>query len=235
MAREIKTSGEIRLNDVRLSFPNLWVPKKFGEDSKPRFEAIFLLDPNRKDHAEKIKELKAAIKALAVAAYGDDIPADILSGEKVALHNNVIENDGVKVQRKKYAGFADMYYLSTSSPAKLGDDGKPVVIYVPGTTKVDYYKGQPPVINRQKQPVRDGQPEAPYAGCRVNAIVSFWAQPKGGKWGARINCNLLATQFNGDDEPLGRGGIDVDSAFEAIGDAPAENAGAAKAVARFLD
>jgi hypothetical protein len=92
------------------------------------------------------------------------------------------------------------------------------VVYVPNTKEIDYYLGQPPVIGRQKQSVREGQPEAPYAGCRVNAIVSFWAQPAGGKWGPRINANLVATQFAGDDQPFTRGGIDVDDAFEALED-----------------
>lgn len=235
MAQKTKTSPQIKLLDVRLSFPQLWVPKLFSEDSSPRFEATFLLDPSREDHAAKIKELKTAIKTLALEAYGDDIPADILSGEKVALKNNAFKGeDGSIQQRKKYDGYAGMYVLSTSSPAEVLDKTakpkKAKAVYVPGTTNVDYYVGQPPVINRQKQPVREGQPEAPYGGCRVNAIVSFWAQPKGGRWGARINANLVATQFFADDQPFGRGSIDTDTAFEAIGDAPA-----GQVAASFLD
>lgn len=240
MVEKTKTSPQIKLVDVRLAFPALWVPKLFSEDGSPRFEATFLLDPTNPVHAASIKEMKAAIKKLALEAYGDDIPADILSGEKVALKNNVITSeDGTVSQRKKYNGFANMYYLPASSPAEVVDKNakpkKAVAIYVPGTTNIDYYKNQPPVVNRLKQPVRDGQPEAPYAGCYVNALVSFWAQPKGGRWGARINANLLATQFSKDGDTFTRGGVDVDDAFEAIGDAQATGAGTAKAAAGFLD
>lgn len=239
MTEKSKTSETILLKDVRLSFPNLTVPKAFAEGGKPRFEAILLLDPSREDHKALIQKMKGVIKKLAVDTYGDSIPADILSGEKVALKNNAITDPdtGVVSQRKSYNGFKDMYALSVSAPAKLDENGKAKAVYAAGGV-VDYYLGQPPVVNRQKQPVRDGQPEFPYAGCYVNASISFWAQPKGGKWGPRINANLLATQFNRDGEPLTRGGVDVDETFEAIGDAPVGNTGpgaAKQAAASFLD
>ena len=224
MASKTKTTERFTLKNVRLAFPQLWVPKVFAEEGNPRFEATFLLDPTKAEHAEYIKQMKAAIKALAIAEYGEDLPADIRSGEKIALKNNaVIDPDtGARTQRKKYNGYADMYFVSTASPAEVVDKKAAVkvakVVYVPNTHEIDHYVGQPPVVGRQKQPVREGQPEAPYAGCRVNAIVSFWAQPKGGRWGPRINANLVATQFAGDDTPFTRGGIDVDEAFDAIED-----------------
>lgn len=246
MADKSKTSEEIVLHDVRLSFPNLWVPKPFEAGAKPRFEATFLLDPSRVDHALLIKTMKALIKKLAIDAYGEDIPSDILSGEKVCLKNNAItDTDGKVVQRKKYNGYENMYSVAAASPAKIkpGTEGKgneAQVVYVPGTTTIDSYVGQPPVVGLGKQAVRDGQTGAPYAGSRVNAIISFWAPPRTMKGGARINANLKATQFFKDDEPLTRGGINIetDDRFVAYADAPQGDPSATaqpKAAAGFLD
>lgn len=228
MAKKSKTSERILLKNVRLAFPNLWVPKEFSEGQIPRFEATFLLDPTNAEHGEQIRQMKTMIKELAVEAYGADIPDDVKSGEKIALKNNS-NPDGS--QKKKYAGYGGMYFVATASPAEVVDPkaaGKkiPKVVYVPNTREIDYYVGQPPVVDRMKRPVKEGQPGAPYAGCRVNALISFWAQPAGGKWGARINANLHAVQFVADDEPFKRGGVDVDEAFEALEDAP-EGAGQA--------
>jgi hypothetical protein len=226
MASKTKTTERFKLQNVRLAFPNLLVPKVFAEGGNPRFEATFLLDPTVPAHAESIKQMRSAIKALAIAEYGEDIPAEIRSGQNIALKYNAIIDPETKqrTQLKKYNGYADMYFLSTASPAEVVDKKAAIkvakAIYVPGTTVVDRYLGQPPVIGRQKQPVREGDTEFPYPGCRVNAIVSFWAQPKGGRWGPRINANLVATQFAGDDAPFTRGGIDTDEAFEALEDAP---------------
>jgi hypothetical protein len=50
-----------------------------------------------------------------------------------------------------------------------------------------------------------------YAGCYVNAIISFWLQDN--SWGKRINCRLLGVQFLRDGEPLGSEDMDVSSMF----------------------
>lgn len=246
MASKTKTSPEIKIRRARLSFPVLWTPKPFREGQVPRFEATFLLDPTNADHKATIREMKQAIAKLAQEAYGD-IPPEILDGSAVALHNNVVStiNQETKAvitsQQKKYAGYKDMYYLVSAQPCEVVDrKAKPVVpkvTYLPNG-QIDSYVGQPPVIGKKRQPVREGQPEAPYGGCYVNAIVSFWAQQLSAGFGPRINCNLLAVQFAADGESFGRGGIDVDSNFEAIEDSPTTTdqlPAGVRASAGFLD
>jgi hypothetical protein len=238
MAKEkTKTSEQIRLDKVRLSFPVLWVPKPFREGLRPRFEATFLLDPTNAAHAASLKILKGVIKQLTLDAYGE-IPEGIASGADVALHNNS-RADGSQI--KKYAGYAGMYYLVTATPAEVLDPkAKPMV---PKVTRlpngdIDYYNGQPPVLNGLKRPVREGQPQYPYGGCYVNALVSFWAQPLALGYGPRINANLLAVQFAGDGESFGRGQVDTDAAFEAVEDLPSPVEAAAterRAAGGFLD
>lgn len=224
-----KTSAEFTIVDGRLSFPVLETPKAFREGLTPRFEATFLLDPTTAAHAALIKEMKAAIGKLALDVYGE-IPREIASGETVALHNNVVTtrdpDTGAVIsvtQAKKYSGYKDMYYLVTSTPAEVVDKKAkpqvPVIVYMPDGRTIDYYKGRPPIINRAKRPVREGQPEFPYGGCYVNAIVSFWAQDLALGFGPRINANLLAIQFSKDGESFGRGQIDVNERFTALEDA----------------
>lgn len=51
-----------------------------------------------------------------------------------------------------------------------------------------------------------------YAGCKVNAIVSFWAQKD---YGGRVNCNLMGLQFAGDGIAFSGGGVASKDEFEA--------------------
>lgn len=234
MAKSV-TSEKIKLTNVRLAFPNLWVPKAMNEGQAPRFDATFLLDPTDAAHAAKIKELKAAIKDVATRAWPNGIPDEILSGEKVCLKNNVYtDSEGTVRQRKKYNGYKDMYFLPSGVPAVCDPDPKTGKVVIPRVVRlmsgeIDYYVGQPPVVGRSKQPVREGQPEAPFPGSRVNGVITFWSQDN--QWGRRVNCNLVAVQYNAPDDPFTRGGVDIDEAFDAIEDAetPAVEGGTPKA------
>lgn len=99
---------------------------------------------------------------------------------------------------KTYDGYKDMVYISTSN-----------------TTR-------PVVVNRVKEPVAEGESQAPYAGCYVNATLTLWAQKN--QWGKRINANLRAIQFVADGPAFGRPPVDADDEFEALpddGSAPA--------------
>lgn len=234
MAKSV-TSEKIKLTNVRLAFPNLWIPKAMNEGQTPRFDATFLLDPTNPAHKAKIQEMKAAIKDVATKAWPNGIPDEILSGEKVCLKNNTYtDSEGVVRQRKKYNGYNGMYYLPSGVPAVC--DMGPKSTKVPTVPRVvrllsgeiDYYVGQPPVVSRSKQPVREGQPEAPFPGSFVNASVSFWSQDN--KHGVRVNCNLIAIQYNGPGEPFTRGSVDIDAEFDAIEDVePSVEGGAPKA------
>lgn len=104
---------------------------------------------------------------------------------------------------KDYAGYKDMLVLTSHN------------------------KVRPTVVNRQKAPVAEGDPQAPYAGCYVNATVNLWVQNN--QFGKRVNASLRAVQFYDDGEAFGRGPVDADSEFEAIGDEPGapSSAGAA--------
>lgn len=74
---------------------------------------------------------------------------------------------------------------------------------------------RPKVVDRDKLEVQDGDDDAPYAGCFVDAAVRVWAQNN--EYGKRINCSLEAVRFRDDGESFGAGQFDVDD-FDELDD-----------------
>lgn len=91
---------------------------------------------------------------------------------------------------KSYDGYANMVYLASSN------------------------KTRPTIVNRNREPVAEGDAQAPYAGCYVNASITLWAQNN--KFGKRINANLRAIQFVNDGEAFGVAPVDAEEEFEVL-------------------
>lgn len=101
---------------------------------------------------------------------------------------------------KVYDGYEGMYYVRTANTVR------------------------PAVANRRGEPVAEGDPQEPYAGCYVNATLSLWIQNN--KWGKRVNANLRGVQFVEDGEPFGQEPISAENEFEALDDnSPADDFG----------
>lgn len=65
---------DVKLNDVRLAFANLWKAKEFKTgDGKPRFDAVFLIEPG----SENDRLIREAIAAEAKAVFADKAAANI--------------------------------------------------------------------------------------------------------------------------------------------------------------
>lgn len=68
----------VKLENVRLSFPHLFKPKSFGGDddskaqSEPKFRCAFILD--KKKNAKTIESIKKAVAYALKDKYGDKIP-----------------------------------------------------------------------------------------------------------------------------------------------------------------
>lgn len=77
-------------------------------------------------------------------------------------------------------------------------------------------RNRPTVIDRDKTPLVE-EDEKIYAGCYVNASVSFWYSDHelGGK---QLLCNLAGVQFYDHGEPFGAGGVDATDDFDEIDD-----------------
>lgn len=93
---------EIKLENVRLSFPALFRPKVVqGSDSEPRYSASLLL--SKKDDAQQIDKLRTACQAVLKSQWPTKTPAGI----KFCVH------DGAE---KDYDGYGpEIIFVSASS------------------------------------------------------------------------------------------------------------------------
>ena len=161
---------KVKLEKVRLSFPDLWEPKEFKpNDGKPRYSASFLIEPGSAND----KAVDAAIAEVLTEKFGAKAAAKRAEFEKKGA-TAYTDGDG-----KEYEGYAGMKVLASHRPAKKGPPG----IY--GDT-IDPSTGKVVVLTE-----KSGKP---YAGCYVSATVdiyTFDAFP--GIW-----CTLTAVQFVGD-------------------------------------
>ena len=167
--------GKVILQNVRLSFPVLWTPKRMASDpsSKPRYSANFLIERG----SPNAQACMAAIKAVALAAFKEQADAMV---EAMKARDMLALHDGNT--KPKYDGYAGMLFVSSAAPENQ----------------------RPLVLNRNKSPLTE-QDGVIYSGCYVDAGIEFWAQkPQPGR-AARINCSLSLVRFRGDGEAFGGG------------------------------
>ena len=172
-------SEKILLPDVRLSYAHLWRPKKFDDDSEPRFECAFLLDPEQEKHQKVIAVIEAEFERICKEQWGK-IPAK-LKGKPFGFADE---------DEKEYDGWTGMYYFQANTkPARpkivdrnpniilTEEDGRPYAgCYVNGSVQIwaDARKVYGPRINgtlRAVQFYRDG--EAFSGAGPVNAAEEF--------------------------------------------------------------
>jgi len=99
----------IKLNTVRLSYPQLFKAKCFGSvpqpNEKPKFSAVFLLD--KKAHAKEIADINKAIQFVLLEKYGPKAP----KGHKLCLRDGSEKPDT--------DGYGeDMMFISASNEAR---------------------------------------------------------------------------------------------------------------------
>lgn len=102
-------SKVIKLNNVRLSFPELFKAKAFQEGQTPKFSASFLIDPSTKEGKKLIKMIRKEIDDLAKSNWSKGVPKSL----KICLQ------DG---NTKDYDGYEDMMYVSSNN------DTRPVLV-----------------------------------------------------------------------------------------------------------
>ena len=118
---------KIKLNAVRLSFPQLFEAKTVNGEGKPAFSAAFLISP--KD--PQIAMINTAISTDAAEKWGakaDAILKTIRAADKTCLHSGDL--------KANYDGFEGMMYISARNPLKpsvvdtnrsplVAEDGRP--------------------------------------------------------------------------------------------------------------
>lgn len=111
---EEKKDYQIKMPNVRLSFPNLFQTSTFGGEDTGKFDATFILD--KTEHAQLIKDIGKKIKALIV----DKLKKKSPGAERVCL------KDGDETDREELQG---CYYIKASTkkrPMILDRDKTPV-------------------------------------------------------------------------------------------------------------
>lgn len=170
---------QIRLQNVRISFPNLGRPQAYG-DGEPAYQAKFIIDPK----SEQAKLLKDTIKAVAVEQWkdtADSVLKRLVSDKKVAY----VEDEYASAKTGEvYDGFQGKHYLSARNA-----------------------KTRPTILDRFGNPVHDASEieRLIYSGSFVHAMIDIWAQDN--KWGRRVNCTLQGVMFAGEGDSFGGGKV----------------------------
>ena len=95
---------KIKLNAVRLSFPQLFEAKTVNGEGKPAFSAAFLISP--KD--PQIKMIQAAVETVARERWGEKWEAmlkTIRAADKTCLHSGDLKSN--------YDGFEGMMFVAS--------------------------------------------------------------------------------------------------------------------------
>ena len=100
--------SDIKLPNVRVSYPHLFTPKAFQGQGIAKYSAAFLL--HKKDHAELIKSIAAAMVEMAKENFKD---------KRLPPPDKLCLRDGDQSGKADYAG----YWVLTATEAK-----RPVVI-----------------------------------------------------------------------------------------------------------
>jgi hypothetical protein len=193
----------ITLTRARLGqFTELYNPKPFdkdGTEEDKRYSAVFHVIAGSPDH----KMIDKAINDVAKEVFGAQAEAQLKR---------------FRADSKKYC-FRD-------GDTNINADGEPYDACA-GTWMLTAHrypfrkfgagiKGHIVVVNKNLNPVKSGEPQAPGIGDFVNSEVQFYAQK--GEF-AGIRCELFAVQFAAKGEPIEGGGHRPSaSAFRVIED-----------------
>lgn len=100
---------KIKLNNVRLSFPQLFEAKTVNGEGKPAFSASLLINP--KD--PQVAVVNAAIEQVAKDKWGakaDAMLKQMRAADKVCLHSGDL--------KANYEGFEGMLFISARNPIR---------------------------------------------------------------------------------------------------------------------
>ena len=188
--------SDIKLKDVRLSFPTLGVPefyqgKKQRENDERRWSATLLV-PVNSPLKKLIEETMQAVAKAKWAAKADAHYAALEGDSKLSCF--------IDGKKKAYEGYKDHWALTCHRKESAGRPG------VFDTDKSPIYQPDGSLY--------EGKGFRVYGGSFVNAHVNFWAQDNSN--GKAIRCELIALQRNRDGDAFS-GGMAVDAdAFEEI-------------------
>lgn len=111
----------------------------------------------------------------------------------------------------------DRLCLHSGNVSKPGVDGYQDMLFVSGNAKKRFT-----IVGPDRTPLNADDPNAPYSGCYVNAIIQVWAQAN--SWGKRINAQIMGVQFTRHGESFGGGRVAAPEEFSNLGGGGADSA-----------
>lgn len=173
---------KIALKDVRLSFPELYVPREFKKgDGRPRYSSKFLIE----EGSANDKAIQKAINETAEEKLGKNFKKILDKWRGQKLQWCYRESDMEDTEDME-----GVWELSAHRP---------------GVNKSGV-ANPPKIVDRAKQELT-AESGKPYAGCYVNAVVDFWIQ-EGENPGLR--CGFSVVQFYRDGEAFSASEPDLD-------------------------
>ena len=98
--------AKVRLENVRLTFPNLFEAKQVNGQGDPKFSASFLFPKSHPQKAEVERGLVEAAKAKWNDKYGEVLKA-LKAGDRLAMHDGDAKSD--------YDGYAGNFFVNASN------------------------------------------------------------------------------------------------------------------------
>lgn len=190
--------AKVKLKDVRLSFPDLWVPTQYEGKGAFRYNASFLIEPGSANDIA----VQEAIIAAATETYQKKATAVLES-----IRGNSNKFCYMKGDSKDYEGYAGMMVLASH---RKQENGAPMVLGRDIDPELGLGEDGRPQLRRLK--ASDGKP---YAGCYVNATADIYGQD-GTHPG--IRCGLLGVQFSRDGDAFSGAGRGDPADFEDLGE-----------------
>jgi hypothetical protein len=204
---ESNTPLTLIIQDVRLARVSLIRPY-IGKDAKidpttgkptGKYHSDIIVSTTHPQLA-RVKELMRAAAVRKWKSDAEQVLTQIAAQDKLALHRGDITRAG----KPEFAG---MLYISSSNSVQ------PNIVVSENGINLSTLDGS----------LNPGNPAYPYAGCRANVIVDFWAyeHPTGGKG---ISSTLLGVQFLRHDVRLAGSSVASTNEFSLV---PGEADGAA--------
>ena len=183
---------KIRINELRCSFLKVFEAEAMNKGDKPAFSGHFLFDPSDKANAAELKKLKQAMLKVSIGKWGKEngkrILIALMKKNLTCLHKG---NDKTDADEKVMDGYEDKMFISARS-------------YV-----------RPTIIGRGKEPLSE-EDGILFSGCWVTIYVNLWAQT--GKFGKRINAQLMGVQFVKTGDSFGGGQAADPDVFDSLAD-----------------
>ena len=171
-----------RLNNVRVSFPELFKGKQFKDgEGKFRCGASLIVPP---DHPQ-FKVIEAAIQEAAQLKWKDKAAGAMKAArakDKICLRDGDLKS--------KYDGYAGNWILSANCPG--GDTEEECTKPAVYTQYPDPTTGKPALVTKDDHKI--------YSGCYVNAMVEFYGDSR---YGEAVNCTLSGIQFHAKGDAFG--------------------------------